>query len=138
VIQAELAACHARALTAQDTDWPRIVSLYTQLGGLTPSPVIELNRAVAISMIPGPSAEGGPPAGPTAALALLDGLADDPAMRGYHLLHAVRADVLQRLGRETEAAAEFARAAAMTANTAERSHLLSRADRVTRDTVEPR
>jgi RNA polymerase sigma factor (sigma-70 family) len=127
VIQAELAACHARALTAQDTDWPRIASLYALLGGLTPSPVIELNKAVAISMIPGPLAEDGQPSGPAAALAVLDRLADDPAMRGYHLLHAVRADVLQRLGREAEAAAEFARAAAMTANTAERGHLLSRA-----------
>jgi RNA polymerase sigma factor (sigma-70 family) len=127
VIQAELAACHARALTAADTDWPRIVSLYTILGGRTPSPVIELNRAVAISMIPGPPAHDGPPSGLTAALAVLDDLADDPAMRGYHLLPAVRADLLHRLGREAEAAAEFTRAAAMTANTAERTHLLSRA-----------
>jgi RNA polymerase sigma factor (sigma-70 family) len=127
LIQAELAACHARALTAEDTDWPRIVSLYTILGGLTPSPVIELNRAVAISMIPGPPAHDGPPSGLTAALAVLDGLAGDPAMRGYHLLPAVRADLLHRLGRDAEAAAEFTRAAAMTANTAERTHLESRA-----------
>jgi len=117
VIQAELAACHARAFTAADTDWPRIAALYEALGRLAPSPVIELNRAVAVSMSDGPAA----------ALAIVDSLADHPALRGYHLLPAVRADLLARLGRGAQARAEFERAAALTANDSERAHLLRRA-----------
>jgi len=121
VLQAELAACHARAFAAADTDWTRIVVLYEALARLTPSPVIELNRAVAVSMSDGPAD------GPAAALAIVDSLADDPALRGYHLLPAVRADLLARLGRPAQARAEFERAAALTANDSERAHLLRRA-----------
>ena len=117
VIQAELAACHARAFAAADTDWTRIALLYEALGRLTPSPVIELNRAVAVSMSDGPDA----------GLAIVDSLADDPALRGYHLLPAVRADLLARLGRAEQARAEFERAAALTGNVSERAHLLRRA-----------
>jgi RNA polymerase sigma factor (sigma-70 family) len=121
VIQAELAACHARAFAASDTDWPRIVALYARLGRLTPSPVIELNRAVAVSMSDAPTD------GPAAALAIVDSLTDDPALRGYHLLPAVRADLLTRLGRTAQARAEFERAAALTGNDSERAHFLRRA-----------
>jgi predicted RNA polymerase sigma factor len=117
VLQAELAACHARAVTAADTDWRRIVALYETLGGLAPSPVIELNRAVAVAMADGPAQ----------ALAIVDSLTDDPALRGYHLLPAVRADLLARLGRSDQASEEFERAAALTANDSERDHLLRRA-----------
>jgi RNA polymerase sigma factor (sigma-70 family) len=117
VIQAALAACHARALVAADTDWTRIATLYQILGSLSPSPVIELNRAVAVSMADGPAA----------ALPIVESLADDPALRHYHLLPSVRGDLLSRLGRTAEARAEFERAAAMTANAAERAHLLRRA-----------
>jgi RNA polymerase sigma factor (sigma-70 family) len=117
VLQAELAACHARAFAAADTDWTRIVVLYEALGRLAPSPVIELNRAVAVSMADGPAA----------ALAIVDALADDPALRGYHLLPAVRADLLARLGRTAQARAEFERAATLTGNGSERAHLLRRA-----------
>jgi RNA polymerase sigma factor (sigma-70 family) len=117
VIQAGLAACHARALVAADTNWIRIASLYRILGSLTPSPVIELNRAVAVSMADGPAA----------ALPIVDSLGDDPALRNYHLLRSVRGDLLARLGRSAEARDEFERAAAMTANAAERAHLLRRA-----------
>ena len=117
VIQAGLAACHARALVAADTNWIRIASLYRVLGSLTPSPVIELNRAVAVSMADGPAA----------ALPIVDALGDDPALRDYHLLPSVRGDLLARLGRSAEARDEFERAAAMTANAAERAHLLRRA-----------
>jgi predicted RNA polymerase sigma factor len=121
VVQAELAACHARAVTAADTDWDRIVGLYETLGGLTPSPVIELNRAVAVAM-------ADTAGGPARALAIVDSLAGDPALRGYHLVPAVRADLLARLGRTAQARAEFVRAAALTANASERAHLLRRAD----------
>jgi RNA polymerase sigma factor (sigma-70 family) len=117
VIQAELAACHARAGTAADTDWHRIVALYETLGALAPSPVIELNRAVAVAMADGPAQ----------ALAIVDSLEDDPALRGYHLLPAVRGDLLARLGRTDQASEEFERAAALTANDSERAHLLRRA-----------
>ena len=117
VLQAELAACHARAFAAADTDWTRIALLYEALGRLTPSPVIELNRAVAVSMSDGPEA----------ALAIVDSLAGDAALRGYHLLPAVRADLLARLGRSAQARAEFERAAALTGNESERAHLLRRA-----------
>ena len=118
LLQAELAACHARAGTAADTDWRRIVALYETLGELAPSPVIELNRAVAVAMADGPAK----------ALAIVESLADDPALRGYHLLPAVRADLLARLGRADQAREEFERAAALTANASERAHLLRRAE----------
>jgi len=117
VIQAALAACHARALVADDTDWVRIATLYNVLGALTPSPVIELNRAVAVSMADGPAA----------GLAIADTLTDEPSLRGYHLLSSVRGELLERLGRREEARAEFERAAAMTANERERAYLLARA-----------
>jgi RNA polymerase sigma factor (sigma-70 family) len=117
VVQAGLAACHARAFVAADTNWVRIAALYRVLGSLTPSPVIELNRAVAVSMADGPAA----------ALPIVDALGDDPALRHYHLLPSVRGDLLARLGRSAEARDEFERAAAMTANAAERAHLLRRA-----------
>jgi RNA polymerase sigma factor (sigma-70 family) len=116
-IQAAIAACHARALTAEATDWPRIAALYAVLSRLSPSPVVELNRAVAVAMAEGP-ADG---------LALVDALADDPALRAYHLLPSVRGDLLAKLGRHAEAGAEFERAAALTQNTRERSLLLARA-----------
>jgi len=119
-LQAELAACHARAATAADTDWRRIVGLYETLGGLNPSPVIELNRAVAVAMADSVN-------GPAQALAIVDSVADDPALRGYHLLPAVRGDLLARLGRADQARREFERAAALTANDSERAHLLRRA-----------
>jgi predicted RNA polymerase sigma factor len=119
-LQAELAACHARAATAADTDWRRIVGLYETLGGLNPSPVIELNRAVAVAMADSAN-------GPAQALAIVDSLEGDPALRGYHLLPAVRGDLLARLGRTDQARTEFERAAALTANDSERAHLLRRA-----------
>jgi RNA polymerase sigma factor (sigma-70 family) len=117
VLQAAIAACHARARTAEETDWPMIVRLYAQLAALRPSPVIELNRAVALSYA----------AGPAAALDVVDGLAGSGALEDYHLLPSVRGDLLERLGREDEARAEFARAAAMTQNEAERALLERRA-----------
>ena len=117
VIQAALAACHAQALVAADTDWIRIATLYSVLASLAPSPVIELNRAVAVSMADGPAA----------GLAIVDTLAGEPALRGYHLLPSVRGDLLDRLGRRDEAHAEFQHAAAMTASTTERARLLARA-----------
>ena len=117
VLQAALAACHARALVAADTDWTRIATLYQMLASFSPSPVVELNRAVAVAMADSPAA----------ALSIVDSLAGDPALQHYHLLPSVRGDLLARLGRQTEARAEFERAAAMTANAAERAHLLRRA-----------
>ena len=119
LLQAEIAACHARARTADATDWVRIVGLYGMLGGLRPSPVIELNRAVALSYATGPGV----------ALEIVDRLADSPALAGYHLLPSVRGDLLARLGRDVEAREEFARAAAMTQNETERTLLLRRAAR---------
>ncbi len=119
LLQAEIAACHARARTADATDWVRIVGLYGMLGGLRPSPVIELNRAVALSYASGPGV----------ALEIVDRLADSPALAGYHLLPSVRGDLLARLGRDDEAREEFARAAAMTQNETERTLLLRRAAR---------
>lgn len=117
LLQAEIAACHARARTPAETDWGRIVSLYTELAALMPSPVIELNRAVAVSMAHGPQA----------ALILVDALAAEPTLARYHLLPSVRADLLYKLGRREEARGEFERAAAMTRNTRERDLLLTRA-----------
>ena len=116
-LQAEIAACHARTLTAEATDWGRIVSLYTELAQVAPSPIIELNRAVAVGMY----------AGPEEALELLDPLTTDPLMSGYHLLPSVRGDLLARLSRHAEAAAEFMRAAGMTRNAREQKLLLERA-----------
>jgi RNA polymerase sigma factor (sigma-70 family) len=116
-LQAAIAACHARARTAEETDWPRVVALYDGLAALTGSPVVELNRAVAVTMA----------FGPEAGLELVDSLADDPALRGYHLLPGVRGDVLVRLGRLAEARQEFERAADLCENERERELLLSRA-----------
>jgi len=116
-LQAAIAACHAGARDAASTDWPRIVALYDALAEVTGSPVVELNRAVAVSMA----------FGPAAALALLDALGSDSALRDYHLLPAARAEVLQRLGRMEEAAAAFERAAALTRNGQEQRVLLARA-----------
>jgi predicted RNA polymerase sigma factor len=116
-LQAAIAACHARAGTAPETDWVRIAALYEQLARISGSPVVELNRAVALSMAYGPSA----------GLTLIDQLVDLPALRGYHLLPSVRGDLLDKLGRREEARAEFERAAAMTKNGRERTLLLDRA-----------
>jgi RNA polymerase sigma factor (sigma-70 family) len=116
-LQAEMAACHARALTAAETDWTRIVALYGDLALLTPSPIIELNRAVAVSMV----------SGPQAALDLLDPLLDEPLMKTYHLLPSVRGDLLAKLGRHAEARAEFERAAGLTRNAREQALLSERA-----------
>jgi len=116
-LQAEIAACHARAFTAAETDWPRIVSLYDELAALTPSPVVELNRAVAVSMARGPQA----------ALDLLEPLVAEPLMKNYHLLPSVRGDLLARLGRHAEAGAEFQRAASLTRNAREHGLLIERA-----------
>jgi predicted RNA polymerase sigma factor len=116
-IQAKIAACHARAPNVDDTDWARIAALYGDLVSLTGSPIVELNRAVAVSMADGPAA----------GLAVTDGLLDVAALRNYHLLPSARGDLLAKLGRSTEARAEFERAAALTSNEAERAHLLARA-----------
>jgi RNA polymerase sigma-70 factor, ECF subfamily len=118
-LQAAIAACHARARTADETDWPRIVSLYAELAQLTPSPIVELNRAVALAMA------GGAAAG----LELVDGLTAEPALKNYHHLPSVRGDLLERLGRFEEARAEFERAASLTRNARERELLLARARR---------
>jgi RNA polymerase sigma factor (sigma-70 family) len=118
-LQAAIAACHGRARTAEETDWPRIASLYDALAALAPSPIVELNRAVAHSMAFG-AARG---------LELVDALADDPSLAGYHLLPAVRGDLLGRLGRRAEAQSEFERAAGLTRNEREREVLLARARR---------
>jgi RNA polymerase sigma factor (sigma-70 family) len=117
VLQAEIAACHARARTADATDWPRIAAFYGALAALVPSPVVELNRAVAVSMA----------LGPEAALDIVDRLADEPLLREYHLLPSVRGELLRRLGRFAEAAVEFTRAAELARNARERELLLTRA-----------
>ncbi|HEX4381637.1 MAG TPA: RNA polymerase sigma factor [Myxococcales bacterium] len=117
-LQAAIAACHARAPEASQTDWKRIAQLYLRLGQVTPSPVIELNRAVAVSMADGP-AEG---------LLIIDELARSGVLEGYHLLQSVRGDFLAKLGRNREAREELLRAAAMTRNERERALLLARAD----------
>ena len=115
-LQGAIAACHARARTADETDWTRIVALYDALGQLLPSPVIELNRAVALGMA----------FGPAAGLEVVDTLQADPALEGYHLLPSVRGDLLAKLGRFEEARAEFQRAADLTQNVRERDLLLKR------------
>jgi len=119
-LQAAIAACHARARTPEETDWTRITALYDALAQLTPSPVVELNRAVAYAMA----------FGPAAGLEIADALTSESALEGYHLLPSVRGDLLQKLGRFEEARAEFARAAALTRNTRERELLLERAARL--------
>ena len=119
VLQASIAACHARANTAAETDWKRIAALYDELQGIAPSPVVLLNRAVAVGMAFGP-AEG---------LQLADELSSEKTLAGYHLLPAVRADLLEKLGRRAEARAAFERAASLTQNARERELLLARAVR---------
>jgi predicted RNA polymerase sigma factor len=116
-IQAAIAACHARAAAAEDTDWARIVTLYSNLMESAPSPIVELNRAVAVGMA----------SGPAAGLELVDVLRNDRSLRSYHLLPSVRGDLLQKLGRFEEARAEFETAASMTRNARERQLLLERA-----------
>jgi len=116
-LQAAIAACHARAIAAADTDWPRIAALYDALAALTPSPVVELNRAVAVAMA----------FGPRAGLAIVDALVADESLPEYHLLPSVRGDLLGRLGRNAEACAEFKRAAELTRNERERTLMLERA-----------
>lgn len=118
VLQAAIAACHARAATAEQTDWPRIAVLYARLAQAAPSPVVELNRAVAVGMAEGPAA----------GLALVDRLLDHKLLRGYQWLPSVRADLLARLGRHVEARAEWLRAAELAQNGVERALLLARAD----------
>lgn len=116
-VQAAIAACHARARVAADTEWGRIAALYDALSQLAPSPIVELNRAVALSMA----------FGPAAGLEVVDGLLDEPALQRYHLLPSVRGDLLAKLGRLAEARQEFERAAALTQNQRERELLLARA-----------
>jgi predicted RNA polymerase sigma factor len=117
VLQAEIAACHARARTPEETDWARIVTLYEELARVAPSPIVELNRAVAVSMA----------SGPAAGLALVDALNTERSLENYHLLPSVRGDLLRKLSRFDEARAEFERAASMTRNARERELLLDRA-----------
>jgi len=116
-LQAAIAACHARAAIAEQTDWGRIASLYERLATVAPSPVVELNRAVAVAMAYGPAV----------GLGLVDELAVEPSLKGYHLLPSVRGDLLAKLGRAAEARAEFEQAASLTRNTRERELLLERA-----------
>ncbi|QGV79021.1 RNA polymerase sigma factor [Streptomyces ficellus] len=126
-LQAAIAACHARAARYEDTDWATIAALYGRLAAVAPSPVVELNRAVAVSMADGPAA----------GLALVDALAGEPALTGYHLLPSVRGDLLARLGRRDEARAEFARAASLARNARERALLLERSRELTSDHAQP-
>jgi len=116
-LQAAIAACHARARTPGETDWGRIAALYNALSQLAPSPVVELNRAVALGMA----------FGPAAGLEIVDGLTADSSLKSYHLLPSVRGDLLAKLGRFDEARAEFERAASLTRNAREREVLLERA-----------
>jgi RNA polymerase sigma factor (sigma-70 family) len=117
VLQAAIAACHARARTPEETDWARITALYQQLAQVVPSPIVELNRAVAVGMA----------FGPQAGLDLVDALKEDPALKDYHLLPSVRGDLLKKLGRTDEARVEFERAASLTRNAKERELLMKRA-----------
>jgi predicted RNA polymerase sigma factor len=116
-LQAAIAACHARARTGTETDWARIAALYAALAELTPSPVVELNRAVAVAMA----------FGPAAGLELVDALTSERSLENYHLLPSVRGDLLKKLGRLDEARAEFEHAASLTRNVRERDLLLERA-----------
>ena len=118
-LQASIAACHARARTPEDTDWAAIVGLYAELAAVAPSPVVELNRAVAVAMA----------SGPAAGLELVDALRSEPSLQEYHLLPSVRGDLLVKLGRQVEARQEFERAASLTRNARERELLLARAAR---------
>ena len=120
VLQASIAACHARARTPEATDWVQIVREYEALARRTPSPIVELNRAVAVGMA----------SGPAAALPLVEAIAGDAAMARYHLLHAVRGDLLDKLGRHADARQAFKRAASLTQNERERALMLSRAQNV--------
>jgi predicted RNA polymerase sigma factor len=126
-LQAAIAACHARARTPEDTDWARIAALYDALAQLAPSPVVELNRAVAVAMA----------FGPAAGLELIDALTSEPSLRGYHRLPSARGDLLAKLGRFDEARAEFERAASLTRNGRERTLLLERAAACARGSVAP-
>ena len=117
MLQAGIAAVHARATRAEDTDWRRMAGLYAQLAEIEPSSVVQLNRAVAVAMADGPDA----------GLAIVDAVAAAGRLDGYHLLPSVRGDLLERLGRHEEARAEFTRAAELTANAREREMLLARA-----------
>jgi RNA polymerase sigma factor (sigma-70 family) len=126
-LQAAIAACHARARTAAETDWVRIAALYDALAQLAPSPVVELNRAVALAMA----------FGPAAGLDLVDALTSEPSLKGYHLLPSVRGDLLAKLGRFDEAGAEFERAAGLTRNARERELLLERAAACARGSAPP-
>jgi predicted RNA polymerase sigma factor len=118
-LQASIAACHAVAFRHEDTDWPRVVDLYTQLARVTPSPIVELNRAVAVSMAYGAGA----------GLDLIDQLRDTGTLDGYHLLHSVRGDLLEKVGRNVDAADEFALAASLTHNESEQQLMIARAVR---------
>ena len=126
-LQAAIAACHARARTGEETDWARIAALYGELARAAPSPVVELNRAVAVGMA----------SGPAAGLELIDRLAGEPSLKAYHLLPSVRGDLLKRLGRHEEARIEFERAAEMTQNVRERGLLLARAAASARESLAP-
>ena len=126
-LQAAIAACHARARTAAETDWGRIVGLYGRLARVAPSPVVALNHAVAVAMA----------SGPAVGLALVDALAGEPSLATYHLLPSVRGDLLWKLGRFGEARSEFERAASLTRNAPERSLLLGRAATCVRAEVGP-
>ena len=126
-LQAAIAACHARARTGPETDWGRIASLYHALARISPSPVVELNRAVAVAMA----------SGPAAGLAVVDALRTEPSLQNYHLLPSVRGDLLAKLGRLDEARAEFERAASITRNARERELLLTRAQRCANDATAP-
>jgi predicted RNA polymerase sigma factor len=117
-LQAAIAACHARARTAEETDWVRIAALYDALAQVAPSPVVDLNRAMAVAMA----------FGPAAGLEIVDALAAERALEAYHLLPSVRGELLARLGRDTEARVEFERAASLTRNERERELLLARID----------
>jgi RNA polymerase sigma-70 factor, ECF subfamily len=121
-LQAAIAACHARARTAEETDWTRITALYDGLAQLAPSPVVEINRAVAYAMA----------FGPAAGLEIVDALAGEPSLASYHLLPSVRGDFLEKLGRREEARVEFERAAGLTRNERERALLLARAEQAGR------
>ncbi|MCU1304075.1 MAG: polymerase subunit sigma-24 [Candidatus Sulfotelmatobacter sp.] len=128
VLQAEIAACHARARTPEETDWPRIVTFYEMLARVSPSPVVELNRAVAVAMA----------SGPAAGLELVDALMAERSLENYHLLPSVRGDLLKKLGRFDEARAEFGRAASLTRNARERELLTDRARACSDDFPQPR
>jgi predicted RNA polymerase sigma factor len=121
-LQAAIAACHARATTPEETNWTRIAALYDVLAHVAPSPIVELNRAVALGMA----------FGPAVGLALVDTLTSEPSLQGYHLLPSVRGDLLAKLGRFGEARAEFARGAALTKNAPERELLTARAEQASR------